>query len=102
MSTLDQKQTYAKRHVRFTPKSRHMQCNTPCPLWAKSGHRDKTVHFVFDIIRFLLVEAGDVRKDLDLLCFRRICASERRDCSAATSIDDAADSNHQADAVAEV
>ena len=26
-------------HVRFTPKSRHAQCNGSCLLWAKSGHR---------------------------------------------------------------
>ena len=25
------------RHVRFTPESGHLQCNSPCPLWAKSG-----------------------------------------------------------------
>jgi hypothetical protein len=24
--------------VRFTPKSGHVQCNSVCPLWAKSGH----------------------------------------------------------------
>src|SRR5262245_37966594 len=24
--------------VRFTPKSRHMQCTSACPLWARSGH----------------------------------------------------------------
>src|SRR5262245_17530785 len=29
----------AKRHVRFTPESGHLQCNSPCPPWAKSGHR---------------------------------------------------------------
>ncbi|MGC1741514.1 MAG: hypothetical protein WA754_02970, partial [Pseudolabrys sp.] len=28
----------AKRHVRFTPKSRHVQCNSACPLSANSGH----------------------------------------------------------------
>src|SRR4029450_7356213 len=28
----------AKRHVRFTPESRHVQCDRPCRLWAKSGH----------------------------------------------------------------
>src|SRR5262245_24688794 len=25
-------------HVRFTPESRHVQCSSRCPLWAKSGH----------------------------------------------------------------
>jgi hypothetical protein len=25
-------------HVRFTSESGHLQCNSPCPLWAKSGH----------------------------------------------------------------
>src|SRR5262245_36822925 len=25
-------------HVRFTPESGHVQCISPCPLWAKSGH----------------------------------------------------------------
>ncbi|MGC1960508.1 MAG: hypothetical protein WA683_23130, partial [Pseudolabrys sp.] len=28
----------AKRHVRFTPESRHVQCNSACPLSANSGH----------------------------------------------------------------
>jgi hypothetical protein len=28
----------AKRHVRFTPKSGHVQCNSVCPLCANSGH----------------------------------------------------------------
>jgi hypothetical protein len=28
----------AKRHVCFTPESRHVQCDRPCRLWAKSGH----------------------------------------------------------------
>jgi hypothetical protein len=26
-------------HVRFTPESGHVQCNSACPLWANSGHR---------------------------------------------------------------
>jgi len=28
----------AKDHVRFTPESGHLQCNSSCPLRAKSGH----------------------------------------------------------------
>jgi hypothetical protein len=28
----------AKRHVRFTPNSGHLQRTSPCPLCAKSGH----------------------------------------------------------------
>ena len=28
----------AKRHVRFTPESGHVQCTSPCPLCANSGH----------------------------------------------------------------
>jgi hypothetical protein len=28
-----------KRHVRFTPESGHLQRNSPCLLWANSGHR---------------------------------------------------------------
>jgi hypothetical protein len=34
----------ATAHVRFTPKSRHLQCTSPCLLWAKSGlmRRSKT------------------------------------------------------------
>jgi hypothetical protein len=28
----------AKSHVRFTPKSGHVQCTSSCLLWAKSGH----------------------------------------------------------------
>ena len=29
----------AKRHVRFTPKSRHVRCTRRCPLCANSGHQ---------------------------------------------------------------
>ena len=29
----------AKRHVRFTPNSGHLQCTSACLLWAKSGHQ---------------------------------------------------------------
>src|SRR5262249_2747951 len=32
------KRTSANRHVCFTPKSGHVQCNYGCPLWANSGH----------------------------------------------------------------
>ena len=28
----------AKRHVRFTPESRHVRCTSSCPLCANSGH----------------------------------------------------------------
>ena len=28
----------AKCHVRFTPESGHVQCNSACPLSANSGH----------------------------------------------------------------
>jgi hypothetical protein len=28
----------AKSHGRFTPESGHVQCNSECPLCAKSGH----------------------------------------------------------------
>ena len=28
----------AKRHVRFTPNSGHLQRTSPCPLCANSGH----------------------------------------------------------------
>ena len=28
----------AQSHVRFTPESGHVQCTSPCPLWANSGH----------------------------------------------------------------
>ena len=28
----------ANGHVRFTPKSGHVQCKEQCPLWAISGH----------------------------------------------------------------
>src|SRR5215831_11278604 len=33
----------AQAHVRFTPNSGHVQCDTPCLLWAKSRlmHRSK-------------------------------------------------------------
>ena len=29
---------FAECHVRFTPESGHVQCNSRCLLWAKSGH----------------------------------------------------------------
>jgi hypothetical protein len=29
----------AKAHVRFTPESGHVQCNSVCPLSANSGHQ---------------------------------------------------------------
>ena len=40
VSALGQKQTcaVAKRHVRFTPESGHVQCTRVCPLCANSGH----------------------------------------------------------------
>ena len=57
MSALGQKPTYALQqamsalppiatakadsatgHVRFTPESGHVQCKSPCLLWANSGH----------------------------------------------------------------
>jgi hypothetical protein len=41
MSALGHKRTLYLRcesHVRFTPKSGHVQCTSSCPLWAKSGH----------------------------------------------------------------
>src|SRR5262245_56853177 len=31
------KATFRKWHVRFTPESGHVQCNSRCPLWANSG-----------------------------------------------------------------
>jgi len=33
----------AKGHVRFTPESRHVQCNSACPLCAKSRHATMSV-----------------------------------------------------------
>src|SRR5215510_5306255 len=27
------------RHVRYYPKSGHLQCTSACPLWARSGHQ---------------------------------------------------------------
>ena len=29
---------FRKRSCLLTPESRRVQCMTPCPLWAKSGH----------------------------------------------------------------
>ena len=31
----------AKSHVRFTPNSGHVRCNSGCPLRANSGHEQK-------------------------------------------------------------
>src|SRR5262249_24718681 len=33
-----QKRIFALRHVRFTPKSGHVQCTSACPLWAIRRH----------------------------------------------------------------
>ena len=35
-------------NVRFTPESGHLQCNSPCPLCAKSGHETLFDHLVGD------------------------------------------------------
>jgi len=57
MSASGQKQTYAvqqvmsalppiataKGRVCFTPESGHVRCNSPCPLWANSGHWSRRV-----------------------------------------------------------
>src|SRR5262245_1617419 len=37
----------AKWHVRFTPKSGHVQCSRRCPLRAKSGHRAPNKIFAY-------------------------------------------------------
>src|SRR5262249_40317634 len=37
-----QKRIFALRHVRFTPKSGHVQCTSACPLWANSGHEGRS------------------------------------------------------------
>ena len=37
---------FAKPHVRFTPKSGHVQCTSSCPLSARSGHCSLFNHFV--------------------------------------------------------
>jgi len=30
---------FSQKHVRFTPKSGHVQCKSLCLVWAKSGRR---------------------------------------------------------------
>jgi len=30
-------------HVCFTPNSRHVQCTSPCLLWANSGHQNYSI-----------------------------------------------------------
>src|SRR5262245_10192188 len=58
------------RHVRFTPKSGHVQCSSRCLLWAKSGHqrtnlrstfssnelewRDATIRYVLNHVLYFL------------------------------------------------
>ena len=37
----------AKRHVRFTPKSGHVRCNSACPLCANSGHHAFDGNYAF-------------------------------------------------------
>jgi hypothetical protein len=45
--------------VRFTPKSRHVQCNQGCPLWAKSGHwQNRTSGYLFDHLVGAREESG--------------------------------------------
>ena len=48
MSALGQKQT----HVRFTPESRHLQCNSACPLSAKSGHLIRWFRLIDRLLEF--------------------------------------------------
>ena len=40
-------ESQCNRHVRFTPKSGHVQCNHACPLSANSGHGHPLVTLFF-------------------------------------------------------
>ena len=33
--------SHRNRDVRFTPESGHLQCTSPCPRWAISGHHPR-------------------------------------------------------------
>ena len=67
----------AKRHVRFTPESRHVQCTGACPLSAKSGlMHAQTASIIFTLPRST-VERGCDRGRLEPLplwcrCFRSV------------------------------
>ena len=53
----------AKRHVRFTPNSGHVQCNSVCPLCANSGlmHRSKQHRYSITSSTMERTPAGIVR-----------------------------------------
>src|SRR5262245_34384557 len=38
----------APRDVRFTPQSGHVQCTSPCPLWANSGLMQRSKGALFN------------------------------------------------------
>src|SRR5262245_204326 len=63
-----------RKHVRFTPESGHVQCNSRCPLWAKSGHwrlfdqlvgERKQIRWDIEAERFGGCEVDD---EIDLAC----------------------------------
>ncbi|MGB9271873.1 MAG: hypothetical protein WCB74_22035, partial [Pseudolabrys sp.] len=45
----------AKRHVRFTPESGHVRCNSGCPLCANSGHQQSPSKplFLLDAVQII-------------------------------------------------
>ena len=66
----------AKGHVRSTPESGHVQCNSACPLCANSGHRRLFDHLVGDLLEMHRhVEAqrlGGLEIDDELIFRRRL------------------------------
>jgi hypothetical protein len=67
----------AKSHVRFTPKSGHVQCGSASPLWAKSGHgtpirnKDPIRPSATSTIRSAIVKMGQI---LFIFCARDYAA----------------------------
>jgi hypothetical protein len=53
--------------VRFAPNSGHVQCNSVCPLWAKSGHG-------YDIISFRTPLLNSGARSLPLILWPARCA----------------------------
>jgi hypothetical protein len=69
MSALGQKQTFAvqKGHVRFTPESGHVQCNSVCPLCANSGHAVVRLAARWNLFRIGGVKAVDEAAPLNFV-----------------------------------
>ena len=81
----------AKRNVRFTPESGHVQCNSACPLSANSGHRRLFDHLVGTLLeeqRNIEAERlGGLGVDGHLIFDRQLDGKLRRLCATENEID---------------